>query len=228
MTQALLDAKVDAIFNVTFGTDLQKFVREGNTRGLFKDRPVVSLLSGEPEYLDTLKDETPTGWLVTGYPWQDINTPEHKAFREAYLAKYKDHPRLGSVVGYATMKSIAAMLKKVELDRRGEDAGRNEEPDGRKPFGKITLARRTTSRRWVPTLAAWRKGRQGCDGQLALRGRQGRTADRRGSEAAALGDSSTFQTPSRTAKKCVRLRACSGADPGPLGRDRPGLRKIAG
>ena len=84
VAQALLDAKVDAIFNVTFGADLQKFVREGNTRGLFRDRPVVSLLSGEPEYLDTLKDETPTGWLVTGYPWEQINTPEHKAFRDAY------------------------------------------------------------------------------------------------------------------------------------------------
>ena len=56
VVQALIDARVDAVFNVTFGTDLQKFVREGNTRGLFKDRPVVSLLSGEPEYLDPLKE----------------------------------------------------------------------------------------------------------------------------------------------------------------------------
>ena len=64
VAQALLDAKVDAIFNVTFGADLQKFVREGNTRSLFKDRPVVSLLSGEPEYLDTLKTRRPlAGWL---------------------------------------------------------------------------------------------------------------------------------------------------------------------
>ncbi|HPV24148.1 MAG TPA: ABC transporter substrate-binding protein, partial [Casimicrobium sp.] len=93
VTQALLDAKVDAIFNVTFGADLQKFVREGNTRGLFKGRPVVSLLSGEPEYLDTLKEETPEGWWVTGYPWDQVNTPDNKAFSEAYVAKYKDTPR---------------------------------------------------------------------------------------------------------------------------------------
>ena len=138
VAQALLDAKVDAIFNVTFGADLQKFVREGNTRGLFKDRPVVSLLSGEPEYLDTLKDETPTGWLVTGYPWEQINTPEHKAFRDAYLAKYKDHPRLGSVVGYATMKSIAAMLKKSGSTdtAKMQAAMKNLVVDS--PFGKIT------------------------------------------------------------------------------------------
>jgi len=113
VVQALLDQKVDAVFNVTFGADLAKFVREGTTRGLFSGRPVVSLLSGEPEYLDPLKGETPEGWLVTGYPWQEINTPEHKAFREAYQKRWNDYPRLGSVVGYATVKSIAAMLKKT-------------------------------------------------------------------------------------------------------------------
>jgi branched-chain amino acid transport system substrate-binding protein len=113
VVQALLDEKVDAIFNVTFGADLAKFVREGNTRGLFRGRPVVSLLSGEPEYLDPLRAETPEGWIVTGYPWQDLNTPEHRAFREAYQKRWGDYPRLGSVVGYATMKSIAAMLKRT-------------------------------------------------------------------------------------------------------------------
>ena len=34
--QALERAKPDAIYNVTFGTDLAKFVRDGNTRGLFR------------------------------------------------------------------------------------------------------------------------------------------------------------------------------------------------
>ncbi|MGE8202197.1 MAG: ABC transporter substrate-binding protein, partial [Variovorax sp.] len=48
VAQALADAKPDAIFNVLFGADLSKFVREGNTRGLFKDRAVVSVLTGEP------------------------------------------------------------------------------------------------------------------------------------------------------------------------------------
>ena len=78
VVQAIDDAKPDAIFNVLFGPDLAKFVREGNTRGVFKDRLVASLLSGEPEYLDPLKDEAPVGWLVTGYPWYAIKTPEHR------------------------------------------------------------------------------------------------------------------------------------------------------
>ena len=75
VTQALADAKPDAIFNVLFGADLGKFVREGNTRGLFKGAAVVSLLTGEPEYLDPLGAEAPVGWIVTGYPWYSIDTP---------------------------------------------------------------------------------------------------------------------------------------------------------
>ena len=111
--QALADAKPDAIFNVLFGADLSKFVREGNTRGLFKDRTVVSLLTGEPEYLDPLKDEAPNGWIVTGYPWNTIDTPAHKAFLDAYKKKWDDYPRLGSVVGYSAIKSLAAGIEKA-------------------------------------------------------------------------------------------------------------------
>ncbi len=114
VVQALADAKPDAIFNVLFGADLAKFVREGNTRGLFKGREVVSLLTGEPEYLDPLKDESPAGWLVTGYPWYGIKTPEHEAFLKAYEAKFKDYPRLGSIVGYSAIMSLAAGISKAQ------------------------------------------------------------------------------------------------------------------
>ena len=75
VVQALIDAKPDAIFSSLFAADLQKFVREGNLRGLFKNTVVFNLLGGEPEYLDPLKDETPDGWWVTGYPWSEIKTP---------------------------------------------------------------------------------------------------------------------------------------------------------
>jgi branched-chain amino acid transport system substrate-binding protein len=113
VAQAIDDAKPDAIFNVLFGPDLAKFVREGNTRGTFQNRFVASLLSGEPEYIDPLRDEAPVGWLVTGYPWYAIAAPEHKAFLDAYQARFHDYPRLGSVVGYVTIKSIAAGITKA-------------------------------------------------------------------------------------------------------------------
>jgi branched-chain amino acid transport system substrate-binding protein len=111
--QALLAAEPEAIYNATFAGDLVEFVREGTTRGLFEGREVVSLLTGEPEYLDPLGAEAPEGWLVTGYPWSKIDTPEHKAFLDAFQAKWNEPPKLGAVVGYTMIHSIAAMLEKA-------------------------------------------------------------------------------------------------------------------
>ena len=139
VVQAVAAANPEAILNVTFGADLVKLVREGNTRGLFKGRAVVSFLTGEPEYLDPLKDETPDGWIVTGYPWYDIKTADHDKFLKAYQAKFNDYPRLGSIVGYGTIKAAAAILAKAnstDTDKLIEAA------EGIKlgsPFGEITF-----------------------------------------------------------------------------------------
>jgi branched-chain amino acid transport system substrate-binding protein len=110
---ATMAAKPDAIFNVTFGADLARLVREGNQRNVFPKTPVVSMLSGEPEYLEVLKDETPKGWIVTGYPWDQIDTKEHASFAANYYKKFNENPKLGSVVGYATMQSIFAGIQKA-------------------------------------------------------------------------------------------------------------------
>lgn len=111
--QALVDAKPEAIYNVTFASDVAKFVREGNLRGFFKGKLIVSLLTGEPEYLDPLKGEAPEGWLVTGYPWYDIKTPVHQKFVAAYQKKFNDYPRTGSIVGYNVMMTVYHLLKKA-------------------------------------------------------------------------------------------------------------------
>jgi branched-chain amino acid transport system substrate-binding protein len=111
--QALERAKPDAIYNVTFGPDLAKFVRDGGDRGLFEGRQVYGLLSGEPEYLDPLGDEAPEGWVVTGFPWYDLTDGPDGAFVAAYQARYDDYPRLGSIVGYMTVQSIVAALERA-------------------------------------------------------------------------------------------------------------------
>jgi branched-chain amino acid transport system substrate-binding protein len=139
VVQAVAAANPDAILNVTFAADLVKLVREGNTRGLFKNRPVVSFLTGEPEYLDPLKDETPEGWIVTGYPWYNIQTPEHDAFLKAYQAKYNDYPRLGSVVGYETIKAAAAILTKAGSTDTDKLIAAAEGISVPSPFGPITF-----------------------------------------------------------------------------------------
>ena len=110
---ALGQARPDGIFNALFGADLTAFVREGNTRGLFERRTVVSLLTGEPEYLIPLGEETPEGWIVTGYPWEQVDTPAHKAFVDGYRARFNDTPRKGSLLGYVTVQVIANLLNKA-------------------------------------------------------------------------------------------------------------------
>jgi branched-chain amino acid transport system substrate-binding protein len=110
---ALERAKPDGIFNVLFGPDLTQFVREGNTRGLFEGATVLSLLTGEPEWLLPLKDEVPEGWTVTGYPWDEIKEPRHKAFVDAYRAKYNDTPRLGSLLGYMVVHMIRDTIERA-------------------------------------------------------------------------------------------------------------------
>ena len=102
----------DAIFNALFGTDLLAFVRQGNSRGLFDKRTVVSMLTGEPEYLDPLGDETPVGWVVTGYPWGVDDQPSNKQFVLDYMQRYHEPPRMGSVVGSALVSAITSGILK--------------------------------------------------------------------------------------------------------------------
>ena len=110
---AIEQAKPDGIFNVLFGPDLTQFVREGNTRGLFEGKSIISLLTGEPEWLLPLKDEVPEGWTVTGYPWDEITNPQHKAFVDAYRAKFNDTPRLGSLLGYMVVYMIRDSIERA-------------------------------------------------------------------------------------------------------------------
>ena len=137
--QALSIAKPEAIYNVTFAGDLAKFVREGKLRGFFKDIFVVSLLTGEPEYLDPLKDEAPQGWLVTGYPWYDIKTPAHLEFLRAYQKRFNDYPRMGSVVGYNVLTAVAHLLKTADSTETEKMVNAMEGLRLSSPVGPITF-----------------------------------------------------------------------------------------
>jgi branched-chain amino acid transport system substrate-binding protein len=111
VVQAIKADNPDAIFNATFGADLAKLVREGTTRGAFANRSVVSILSGEPEYLAPLKDEAPPGWLVTGYPPGEIKTRAHDAFRKAYIDRFKELPNIGALIGYINTMVLAKAIE---------------------------------------------------------------------------------------------------------------------
>ena len=76
---------------------------------------------------------------MTGYPWYDIKTPAHDKFLKAYQAKYKDYPRLGSVVGYGTMKAAAAILAKADSTDTNKLIAAAEGIKVESPFGEITF-----------------------------------------------------------------------------------------
>ncbi len=159
---ALLQAKPDAIFNVLFGADLPAFVREGNTRGLFENRLVASLLSGEPEYMIPLADETPEGWIVTGYPWDQVNDPKHKAFVDAYRARFNDTPRLGSLLGYVVGYMIRDMLEKSKSTETEAMIAALEDLKSDTIVGPVTMRGIDNQ----ATLGVW-------VGETTLKGRQG-------------------------------------------------------
>jgi branched-chain amino acid transport system substrate-binding protein len=165
---ALAEPKPDAILNVTFGPDLTNFVRQGNTRGLFEGRGVVSILTGEPEYLDPLGDETPNGWIVTGYPVAGLTDPANKAFIDAYKAKFNELPKMGSVVGYALIDAIVAGIKKtgsVDTEKMADGFGGTSFAT---PFGAAswraldhqstlgTYVGKTALKDGKPTMVDWR------------------------------------------------------------------------
>ena len=158
--EALKRLEPDAIYNVTFGGDLAKFVREGRLRGLFEGRLMVGLLTGEPEYIDPLKDEAPEGWLVTGYPWYDIETPAHKAFVDAYQQRWDDYPRIGSVVGYNTMLAIKAMLERAGSTDTEKMVDAMEGLSYESPTGSITF-RAIDHQSTMGAYVGWTKLRDG-------------------------------------------------------------------
>ena len=168
--QALARAEPEAIFNATFGSDLARFVREGRLRGLFEGREVVSILAGEPDWIDPLGDEAPQGWLVTGYPWYAIETQEHSAFRERYQERFDDYPRLGSVVGYAAMETVAAAIDKAGSTDAEAIAAALRGLEVETPLGRITFRTsdqqstmgtfvgRLTVQDGMPRMVDWRFG----------------------------------------------------------------------
>ena len=109
----LENLNAQCVFNTLYGADLFSVVREGNTRGFFQDVKVVSTLAGEPEYLDPLGADTPVGWWVTGYPWSTDDRPAHKQFREDFIARYHDYPRMGALVAYITVRALAAGITRA-------------------------------------------------------------------------------------------------------------------
>jgi len=113
--------------------------REGATRNAFANRAVVSILAGEPEYLAPLKDEAPTGWLVTGYPWSEIKTPAHDAFLKAYIDRFKESPNIGALNGYINTLVLAKAIENAGSTRADDLIKATEHLKVDTPVGSVAF-----------------------------------------------------------------------------------------
>jgi branched-chain amino acid transport system substrate-binding protein len=111
--RSLVQARPEAIFNATFGVDLQQFVEEGSRQGLFASSTVFSMSAGET--LGSMLDqyEAVRNWVVLGYPEEQVSFPDHQRFWDAYVKRFNEKPHLQAIFGYSTIMSIAAGIRKA-------------------------------------------------------------------------------------------------------------------
>ena len=209
---ALAQAKPDAILNVTFGPDLTNFVRQGNTRGLFEGRGVVSVLTGEPEYLDPLGDETPERLDRHRLSRRQRHRPRQQGVHRRPTRRSSTKlPAMGSVVGYALITAIVAGIAKtgsVDTEKMADGFGgaelrhavrKSHVARDRPPVHARHLCRQNRT-----------EERQRHDGRLALRRRRlGAAERRRGAEDAA----GLNLTASRSSRTVVTIQAARRASP---------------
>lgn len=108
----LAATKPGAIFSVVYGSDLLPFVRMGRERGLFGETVVLSPLA-DPEYLLTVGDELPEGWIVLGYPGENDRRPEHLRFFNTYRERFGTEPDAAALIGYMGFQAIGAAIQRA-------------------------------------------------------------------------------------------------------------------
>ena len=190
VAQAIDDAKPDAIFNVLFGAGPRQVRARGQRRAACSRTARWSACSsGEPEYLDPLKDEAPVGWIVTGYPWNEIKTPGAQGVRR----------RLSEALERLSAARLDRRLRHDEVARRRHREGRLDRhreadrgvprPEGRQaPFGTFEYRasdHQATMGAYVGKIAL--KDGKGTMSDFKLRRRRRRAAVRRRGEEAAAG-----------------------------------------
>ena len=112
IAQALDDAKPDGIFSALFGTGLTKFVRDGTTRGTFKNRWWSTCWPASRNISIRSRMRRRSAGSSPAIPGPRSNAGAH-GLRDRLPEALERHPRLGSIVGYDTMKSLAAGIAKA-------------------------------------------------------------------------------------------------------------------
>ncbi len=137
----LRQSGAEAVLDLLVTNDQLSFIRQANTTGLMKDIRVVSPNFGMIEEWEGVPaKDLPTGWITGGYPAAQLDTKEHQEFMSAFKKAYNTEPTLTALIGYITIKSIAAAIDKAGSDHpdavKGAMAGMAvETPAGSLQFG---------------------------------------------------------------------------------------------
>ncbi|MDD2325444.1 MAG: ABC transporter substrate-binding protein [Alphaproteobacteria bacterium] len=113
---ALKQQQPDVVISMFLTSDLTKFIREGSKRKFFANKIVIAPQLAAPEHLNTLKNETPKGWISVGFPVEDLKTPAFLEFKDKYQAKYHQLPMTYSMMGYNVVHAIAKAIEQAGSD----------------------------------------------------------------------------------------------------------------
>jgi branched-chain amino acid transport system substrate-binding protein len=110
---AIIAKNPDIIWNGCWGGDFMALVKQAKPYGIFEKFDFVAL--GELATLSALGDEAPAGiYCWDRAPFYAIDTPEMKAFVEAYKARYGGkYPSSWSILGYEGPLTVKYGLEKA-------------------------------------------------------------------------------------------------------------------
>ena len=104
----------NVIFSTVVGDSVVALHRQYRAAGLDPGKmPMASLTTSENE-VAAMGGDAAAGHFTSAPYFMVWDSPENHKFVDAYKKKYNDYPRLGSVVGYVTMKSLAAGIAKAK------------------------------------------------------------------------------------------------------------------
>lgn len=137
---AIRNAKPDAVIVGTGGADMVAFLKALQTTGLAKEIPVWIHTATDAGTLAPLGSEAPEGVLGTNpYFAYAPDTPENKAFVEAFKKAYNREPASFALYGYLTGEFLVNAVEKTGSKDKEKMVDALEGMTVDSPVGKVTL-----------------------------------------------------------------------------------------
>ena len=112
----MLNTNADAIYTSMWGTHLSAFIREGQKRGLFKNKTVVSYEVAAPQNFALFEAKRRRAGFLLPTPLPISKYPRFRRFRESYKKLYNEEPRDSSFLGYVGLHILADAIKAAGSD----------------------------------------------------------------------------------------------------------------